>query len=406
MIGAMSARETYRGHLQRRGPGVASSGVVGAAGRYELAPVAGPSAADFTLAGEPLPLVGALRIYSCGITPYAVTHLGHAATFMWVDLLASVARAVDVVPHVARNVTDVDDVLTAAALRARLPYDEFALTQEFLFDRDMTALGITRPSVTPHARAHVSNVIDLAEALLRLGRAYERAGTVWFRAPDDIVPAGLDAPRDRFAEFGDAEGGDGREGEWDVALWRPSADDDPAWPSPWGWGRPAWHVECAAMALGEFGSGVDVIVGGADLIFPHHAYQAAMAEAATGQQPFARRALHVGTVHFQGAKMAKSTDNLVLVRDLLEQVPGPVVRLLLLNRSWSQPWEYAASDLEGASDQLDAIHVAAGRPGADPAARAAVLAALLDDLDVPTAIGRALDAGGDAARVLIDLLKL
>jgi L-cysteine:1D-myo-inositol 2-amino-2-deoxy-alpha-D-glucopyranoside ligase len=365
-----------------------------------------PGSADLVLAGRPLPLTGAARIYTCGITPYDVTHLGHAATFVWADLLASLARAVDVRSVTSRNVTDVDDVLTAAARERSRHYDDVAVTQEFLFDRDMADLAVARPDATPRARAHVTQVVQLVEALLQLGHAYERAGAVHFRAPADLDLAGgsTEEALAALAEFGD-RADDGREQPFDVPLWKPSDDGDPAWPSPWGWGRPAWHVECAAMAMTVFGSSVDVLVGGADLAFPHHAFQAAMVEAATQARPFARRTLHVGTVHAGGAKMAKSTGNLVLVRDLLADHEGAAIRLLLLDRPWAQPWEYDAGALAGAEDRLARLRRAAGGSGTADG-RQRVLAALLDDLDVPTAAAVAEELGGEAARTLLAVLRL
>lgn len=383
-----------------------SSGIVGSSGRYQLHPSSAPRAADLVLAGRPLPMTGTLRVYTCGITPYDVTHLGHAATFVWADLLGSVARAVEVRTVTSRNVTDVDDVLTAAAGERQRHYDELAVTQEFHFDRDMRDLAVVRPDLTPHARGHVAEVVQLADALLALGRAYEVDGSVFFVAPDDLDRGGLDEQRaaEALEEFGDVSD-DGRRSRWDVPLWKPSAEDHPAWPSPWGWGRPAWHVECAAMAMTVFGAGVDVLVGGADLAFPHHAYQAAMVEAATGARPFARSRMHVGTVHAGGAKMAKSTGNLVLVRDLLTDHEGAAVRLLLLHRRWSEPWEYDAGLLGEATTLLEQLRAAAGQPGGE-GGRAGVLTALLDDLDVPTAVARALDDGGEAARSLLSVLRL
>jgi L-cysteine:1D-myo-inositol 2-amino-2-deoxy-alpha-D-glucopyranoside ligase len=384
---------------------VSTSGVIGSAGRYELPASTGPRAADVVLAGRPLPLAGTLRVYTCGITPYDVTHLGHAATFIWADLLVSVARALHVTTISSRNVTDVDDVLTAAATSHQRHYDELAVTQEFMFDRDMKALGVARPDLSPHARAHVTQVVQLVDALLRLDRAYERDGTVFFRAPADLDLGGLSEEEAlaAFAEFGD-RADDGRESPWDVPMWKPSGEEDPAWPSPWGWGRPAWHVECAAMAATVFGSSVDVLVGGADLVFPHHAYQAAMTEAATGVSPFARRQLHVGTVQYDGAKMAKSTGNLVLVRDVLAGVPGPVLRLLLLNRPWAEAWSYDPDELAPAADLLQRLRESAA--GTGDVGRHEVLAALAADLDVPRAIRVALETGGGAARQLLDVLRL
>ena len=160
------------------------------------------------------------------------------------------------------------------------------------------------------------------------------------------------------------------------------------------------------MATATLGRGVDVLVGGADLAFPHHAQQAAMAEAASGVAPFARSRVHVGAVAQDGAKMAKSTGNLTLVADLLRVTSGPVLRLLVLDRPWLQPWEYRPELVEAASARLDALFSAAGRPGSSPTASRAVVDRLLDDLDVPGALEVALTDGGDAARQLVRVLAL
>jgi L-cysteine:1D-myo-inositol 2-amino-2-deoxy-alpha-D-glucopyranoside ligase len=361
---------------------------------------------SLVLAGEPLPLVGAVRVYTCGITPYDVTHVGHAATFVWADLLGCLARHLGVTAETCRNVTDVDDVLTRAAGERGWEYDEFALTQEFLFDRDMKALKVARPDHSPHARAHVQHVVQLAAALLRTGHAYERDGHVFFRGEQVMEASGLGAEEAlrRSAEFGD-QAEDGRESPHDVHLWRPSPADHPAWPSPWGWGRPGWHAECAAMAWSTFGASVDVLVGGEDLTYPHHAFQTAIVSAATGIAPFARRQLHVGSVRHDGTKMAKSTRNLVLVGDLLKDASGAALRLMLLNRVWSQAWEFDPAMVPAAAAQLDRLYAAAGRPGPD-SGRGAVLAALAADLDVPAAVAIAESEGGPAARTLLDVLKL
>lgn len=383
------------------------SGVVGMDGRFVVPDADAPHPSALVLDGAPLPMVGKLRVYTCGITPYDVTHLGHAAVFVWTDLLRSLAHAVEVDTLNGRNVTDVDDVLTAAARGRGWPYDEFALAQEFHFDQDMASLGVAAPDSSPRARAHVRQAIQLASALLGVGQAYEHNGTVYFRGAELATRSNLslDQAIGLSDAFGD-QADDGREHPLDVPVWRPSPAEHPAWPSPWGWGRPGWHAECAAMASTVFGASVDVLVGGADLAFPHHAYQAAMVEAASAVTPFARRQMHVGTVDYRGSKMAKSTGNLVLVKDLLEIATGPAVRLMLLNRPWSASWEYDEHQLAAASELVDALHVAAGRPGSDAHAVAQVTAALLDDLDVPRAIAIALEAGGEPARFLCGVLKL
>ena len=370
-----------------------------------------------TLGGTPLPLVGRARVYACGITPYDVTHLGHAATFVWTDALSRVLQAAGTEPAVCRNVTDVDDVLLAAAGRAGAPYDRFAAIQQFGFDRDMAALGVRAPALQPRAHSFIAQVIALASGLLARGAAYQQAGRVYFRGAGVPAAAGLSeqAALALAAEYGDAPGDPARDHPFDVPVWLSSRDGEPAWDSPWGPGRPGWHAECAAMALDAFGPTVDIQAGGADLRFPHHAYQAAMAQALTGVTPFARSAFRVGVVHVAGAKMAKSARNLVLVSELLARYPAAAVRLLILDRRWNRDWEYAVAALEAAAGRLERLQSAAGRPdrssagtrtGAGPAALTAVRAALAADLDVPGALAIAAEDGGQAARVLGGILGL
>ncbi len=360
------------------------------------------------LAGESLPLTIPARIYVCGITPYDVTHLGHASTFVWADVVRRVIRMTGVDTVLTRNVTDVDDVLTRTATERGRPYDEFGLTQEYYFDRDMAALHVRPPTHAPHARHHIEHVVLLASALLANGAAYERDGHVYLRGAHVPNAVGL-SREDALAlssEYGDRPDDTLRDDPFDVAVWHPAGPGDPAWPSPWGAGRPGWHAECAAMALATLGGVVDVIVGGADLSFPHHAYQAAMAEAALGVTPFARRYVRVGTVHLDGLKMAKSTANLVLVSDLLHSASGAAIRLMLLDRQWNEAWEYRPDALGDASRLLEDLYTAAGTRSSSSTAVTGVRAALLDDLDVPTAVRIAVESGGDAARQVIRTLAL
>ncbi len=373
-----------------------------------------PAAAPvLTLSGKRLPLPGRARVYACGITPYDVTHLGHAATFVWVDTLARILRSAGTEVILCRNVTDVDDVLLAAANRAGSPYDRYAAIQQFYFDRDMAALGVTEPALQPRAHAFIGQVIALTSGLLALGAAYERDGTVYFAGADAARQSGLD--RDTAlrlaAEYGDRPDDPAKDDPFDVILWHAADQGEAgvetvAWPSPWGPGRPGWHAECAAMALHAFGPAIDVHAGGGDLRFPHHAYQAALAEGFTGVAPFARARLNVGVVTIGGAKMAKSTGNLVLVSDLLAHHSAAAVRLLILNRAWHADWDYVQAGLDAAARRLEMLQIAAGQPENSAAAVAAVRGALADDLNVPVALAIAEEAGGQAARVLGSLLGL
>jgi cysteinyl-tRNA synthetase len=362
------------------------------------------------LNGSDLPVLDRARIYCCGITPYDVTHLGHAATFVWVDVLTRVLGSIGVTTQLCRNVTDVDDVLFAAAERSGSAFDAFASVQQFRFDEDMSALSVREPQFAPRARRNVGQVIRLAAALLESDAAYLRDGSVYFRGAGTAEAAGLtrDDAEALAAEYGARLDDPAKDDKLDVAVWRRSAGGEPGWASPWGDGRPGWHAECAAMSLSVLGPAVDVLSGGADLGYPHHAYQVAMAEALTGVRPHARAIFEVGVVSLDGAKMAKSTGNLVLVGDVLADHPAAVLRLCLIDRPWAQPWDYATAELDAATVRLERLYRAAGRGGvaSQDAATAAITAALRDDLDVPGALAVAEEAGGAAARNLIATLGL
>jgi cysteinyl-tRNA synthetase len=272
----------------------------------------------------------------------------------------------------------------------------------------MATLQVRPPDLAPSAAQHIGHVIQLANALLDREAAYERNGTVYARTAHAAAQAGFDreSAYARAVEYHDHPDDPDKDDPLDVSVWQAAGpDDDVAWPSPWGEGRPGWHAECAAMVLALFGAGVDIHCGGGDLAYPHHACEAALAEAATGVIPFARAWLRAGIVSVDGVKMAKSTGNLVLVEDLLrEHTPG-AVRLMLLNRPWKQPWTYDSSALDDAEATLERLYAAASTPGMAPGA-AGVPAALLDDLDVPRAVAIALEDGGQAARTLIEILAL
>ncbi len=359
------------------------------------------------LEGSPLHLVGRARIYTCGITPYDVTHLGHAATYVRVDTVIRVLRALGVTVEHCQNITDVDDVLTEAARRADTPYDEFAAIQQFAFEHDIAAIGVTPAQHQPRAHAFIPQVIELAAVLLDRGLAYEVAGTVFFRGSAVPGGAGLDDVQAAAAlgEFGEDLEDPAKEHPFDSPVWRASGEGQPSWPSPWGPGRPGWHAECTAMALCNLGSSVDLHAGGADLAFPHHAYEAALAESATGVAPFVRHWLRPGVVSLAGEKMAKSTGNLVLLGTLLREHPAAAVRLAILDRPWQEPWDYQREHIVQAEHRLEALYAAGGRPGEEQAATR-VVELLRNDLAVSAGVDAAIDAGGPAARLALHVLGL
>ncbi len=366
-----------------------------------------PASGVLVLAGRRAPMLDGARIYVCGITPYDVTHLGHAATFVWVDVLGRVLRLLGTEPEVCRNVTDVDDVLDAAASRAGAPYDEFAAIQQYYFEHDLAALNVQAPRHEPRAHRYVEHVIRLAGGLIAVGAAYQRSGSVYFRGRA-AAQAGLDeAEALRLsAEYGGRPDDPRKDDPLDAAVWQAAEPGHPAWDSPWGPGRPGWHAECVAMALSAFGVGVDVHAGGKDLRFPHHAYHSAMAEAFTGVRPYARAWLHAGTVMVDGVKMAKSLGNLVLVSDLLGAHAAAAIRLMILDRPWAVDWEYSDASLDTAEARLADLYQAAGRAHVARASAAEIRRLLATDLDVPAAVEVAIESGGAAARLLIAALGL
>jgi cysteinyl-tRNA synthetase len=361
-----------------------------------------------SLGGTRLPVVGRARVYVCGITPYDATHLGHAATFVWADVAARVLRLAGVEVEVCRNVTDVDDHLLVRARADQVAWRSLATQQTYRFEADMEALGVGQPAYEPRSYDYVDEVIALAAELVAAGRASVVNGSVYFRGAEVAARAGLD--RDTAMALAAERGGHPEDPDkadpLDAALWQRSIGDEPAWDSPWGRGRPGWHAECTAMALSTFGPSVDLHVGGAELAFPHHAYEAAQAEAYSGVAPFARAWMHVGTVMVGGEKMSKSAGNLVFVGDLLERYPPGALRYLILSRGWDESWEFAEDDLEAAASEVEALWSYAAKPGGPPDAGRAVVSALMDDLAVPHALGLARQAGGQVLRELVGLLGL
>lgn len=362
------------------------------------------------LGGEELAIVGRARVYICGITPYDATHVGHAATFVWSDVVVRFLRALGHEVQVTRNITDVDDSLLSRARDTGTPWRTLATRQTYQFEDDMARLGVSTPTFEPQAHNYISEVLELTEALVELGHAYVNDGTVYARRGDVVERAGLTVERARSlaSDRGEDPADPAKEDPLDTVLWQRVSDDadGPGWDSPWGRGRPGWHVECSAMALATLGPGVDVHCGGSDLAFPHHAFETAHAEIVTGVRPFARSWVHVGAVHYQGQKMAKSVGNLVFVRDLLADHSAAALRLLICDRRWWDEWTFDPADLAEAEARVEALRVSASTGTGGEMARDRVLAALADDLDLPTALAVAEAEGGEAAATVLDVVGL
>ncbi|MDQ1725040.1 MAG: L-cysteine:1D-myo-inositol 2-amino-2-deoxy-alpha-D-glucopyranoside ligase [Frankiaceae bacterium] len=343
-------------------------------------------------------------LYVCGITPYDATHLGHAATYLAFDLLVRAWLDAGVSVSYTQNSTDIDDPLLERATATGIDWQGLAARETALFHSDMAALRVVPPAHYVPVTEAMPLVVELIERLDAAGATYVLDGDVYFSveaAKHFGEVSGYDAALMR--RFAGERGGDpdrvGKRDPQDCLLWLAQRPGEPGWPSPYGPGRPGWHVECTAIALDTLGPTIDVQGGGSDLIFPHHELSAAEAEVATGTWPFARAYLHAGMVAFEGEKMSKSRGNLLFVSRLLAAGADPgAIRLALLAHHYRSDWEWTGDELEAATARLsrwrDAVALGGG-PAASPVIEA-MRAHLADDLDAAAAAA-AVDAWADAA---------
>lgn len=339
---------------------------------------------------EPGPEV---RMYVCGITPYDSTHLGHANTYLTYDLLIRRLEDLGHEVKLVRNITDVDDSILPKARELGVDFLELAAAETARFHRDMLALNTRPVFAEPHATRWVADMVDLIEVLAQKGHTYAVDGTVFFDVSTFPSFGALSGYSDEhMIEFSAERGGNPDDprlrNPLDFILWQPSLREEPAWPSPWGDGRPGWHIECSAMSMGILGPTLDLHGGGSDLIFPHHECSRAQSEAANGVT-FAKHWMHTGMVAYQGTKMSKSLGNLVFVSELSKIHDPRAIRLALMRHHYRSDWEWFDDDIEIGTRLLDRMHRAAHTAhGPDPSGYAErVRAALDDDLDAPTALG-------------------
>ena len=338
-----------------------------------------------------------VRLYACGPTVYDRAHIGNARPEVVNDVLVHLLRHLYPRVTYVRNITDVDDKINARAAAEGVPIG--TVTERTLtdFHADMAALGVRPPDVEPLATGHIGPMVTLIERLIAGGHAYAAEGHVLFavasyadygrlsgRTPDEL----LAGARVDVAPYKRDPG--------DFVLWKPSSADLPGWDSPWGRGRPGWHIECSAMAHTYLGDSFDIHAGGMDLLFPHHENERAQSCCAYPGSSFARIWIHNGLLRVAGQKMSKSLGNFTTVRDVLALAPGEAVRLLLLRTHYRAPLDFTVAGLDESKRELDRFYRALG-PGAAPGGPPdAVLRALCDDLNTPLAIAH-LHALADAA---------
>jgi cysteinyl-tRNA synthetase len=294
----------------------------------------------------------------------------------------------------ARNITDVDDKINAAAAEQGVPIETISARYTEIYLEDMAALGVKEPTIGPRATDHIPQMISMIERLIESGHAYAAEGHVLFHV-DSYDQYGALSRRDMREMVAGAriEVAPYKKHPGDFVLWKPSEDPQPGWKSPWGWGRPGWHLECSAMAETHLGETIDIHGGGQDLVFPHHENEIAQSVCSHGGKPFARFWLHNGFVTMEKRKMSKSLGNTLLVHELLKQWPGEVLRYLLLTAHYHQPLDWSNQELERARRTLDRLYgvlrIANDSFGPFEAAEApseAFLDALRDDLNTPVAL--------------------
>jgi cysteinyl-tRNA synthetase len=351
-----------------------------------------------------------VTMYVCGPTVYNYVHIGNARPYVVFGLLARLLRRL--YPNVvhARNITDVDDKINAAAAEAGVPIATITDRYAADFRADMARLGVDAPDVEPHATAHIPQIVAMIERLIASGHAYAAEGHALFDVasfPDYGKLSGRST--DEMIAGARVEVAPYKRNPADFVLWKPSTPDLPGWDSPWGRGRPGWHIECSAMSEAHLGETIDIHAGGNDLLFPHHENEVAQSTCAHGGKIFARYWLHNGMLSLEGRKMSKSLGNTFKLHELLEQHPAELLRYMLMKAHYRQPLDWSATALEQAKRTLDGwyttlrdLNVGTWDPGLGTREGGAplpdeFLAALMDDLNTPEALA-ILSRLADAAR--------
>ncbi|HEY1387528.1 MAG TPA: cysteine--tRNA ligase [Ktedonobacterales bacterium] len=356
---------------------------------------------------EPLhPHGDEVTLYVCGVTPYDTTHLGHAAINVYYDTLIRFLRSEGQAVNYVQNVTDIDDDIIRKAREEGTSWDELGRRETMRYLADLRALNVLPPTHYVWATNEIPRMVCVIEKLIERGNAYVRDGWVYFSVASDPTFGAL-AEADGYHgyanwlatanERGNTPDDPRKNDPLDFVLWQAHQEGEPSWESPWGAGRPGWHIECSAMAMGHLGNRIDIHGGGADLIFPHHTCEIAQSENSSGERPFVQIWMHCGMVYLGEEKMSKSLGNLVLVRNLLETYTSAAVRVLLLSHHYREPWEYTDDDMRQsaarAARYTDAVtkmegaaHAENGDNSAVDLARQRFAEALSHDLNTPATL--------------------
>jgi len=344
---------------------------------------------------------GKAGMYVCGPTVYDFAHIGNARPVVVFDVLYRLLRHLGFDVTYVRNITDVDDKIITAARENGESIEALTLRTAKAFQDDMAALNALSPTFEPRATEHIGGMIEMIAALIEKGHAYEASGHVLFDVTSMADYGALSGRnRDEMIAGARVEVAPYKKDPADFILWKPSDADVPGWDSPWGRGRPGWHIECSVMSKAKLGVTFDIHGGGRDLIFPHHENEVAQSRCAHDGAPFARYWVHNGFLMVEGKKMSKSLGNFYTVRELLAEAPGEALRMNMLSTHYRQPLDWTASGLKAAKASLDRLYTALQKLAeveAGPAVPSPeVLAALLDDLNTPQALAALNALAGEA----------
>ncbi len=313
---------------------------------------------------ETLNINGKIGIYVCGITPYDTTHLGHAFTFIVYDVLTRYLRFLGANVTYAQNVTDIDDDILIRAHAVNKSWQILGSDETNKHLGNMDRLNALRPDYFPKATENINQMIAIVKKLIAKKLAYVKNGSVYFEVKRDknfgkLSRFGYRAMLEIANERGNLPLDPNKRDPLDFILWQAKKAGEPSWPSPWGVGRPGWHIECSAMSMRFLGETITIHGGGSDLIFPHHEAEIAQSENYSGKK-FVKIWMHAAMVYEEGKKMSKSLGNMIFVSDLLKKYDANTIRILLLSHHYRMPWNFEAKELETAKKVADAIRPHAG----------------------------------------------
>ena len=362
-----------------------------------------------TLTGETTEFTPAdgqtVKMYVCGVTPYSSTHIGHALSYVAFDVLRRYLEHVGFEVRHVQNFTDVDDKIIQRAQEQGIEPTQLAEQYIDDFFQTMDALNIRRAHVYPRATEEIGPIIETIGRLVKSGHAYPAGGDVFFRVQKSDGYGKLSHRTLEGMQAGSRiEIDENKEHPMDFALWKGARPDEPSWESPWGPGRPGWHIECTSMSMTYLGESLDIHGGGQDLVFPHHENEIAQSEASTGVVPFSRYWVHNGLLRLGGDKMSKSLGNLVSVEEALERFSPDAIRLYFLSSHYRSPLSYTDEGCAGMERSLDRLRHALDRDGGNGESldaetyRRQFFEAMDDDLNTPRALAALFDLAREINR--------